>query len=888
MPVARAIYRALLRMCPPDLRREFGAEMTALFLADLGRARGLAKLAVWTRAIGDVLRHGPGARRDAHDRVRRTSAYVEYEAGRFWMDTWRYDLRHAVRMMSRQRGTTAIILLTLALAIGANTAVFSAVHAALLRPLPYADPDRLVQIYEKRPAEGIFTNSVSPADYLDWAATAQAFAGIAGYVEAAADLTGEGDPERYVVASVTPSFFDVFGVRVLHGRSFMAGEDAAGRNRVVVIDHALWRQRFGGDPAIGRTVILNDLPHEVIGVLPPGVPFPFGEPRIFVPIPEAAAAEPPPRAVHYLTVFARLKPGVTMEQARGEMDRIGAGLEAEYPTQNRGHSAHVTALAPEIVKGVRSMLLVLMAAVAFILLIACINVTNLLLAKAAARRREVAVRAAIGASRSRLGRQVLVETTVLALTGGAAGMLVAVWGVQFLATQMPPAIRPEQSVVLSLPVLAFTVALCVGAGPLAGALPAWHLLREDLTPALKEGGRSPVSLRRRLRFGLIVTEIALTSLLLVGAGLTLRSFRQVLLESPGFSTDQRLTFVVRLPRARYATPDAMSRFFATLEERLAAESSVRRVGATTSLPLTTMSDMRNGIVVDGYERGEQDPPTRAHLRAITPGYLPAAGMRVVDGRGLVEADRTGPRVTLINETMARRYWREGSPIGGRVRMVQEQDWREVVGIVKDVKHWGLDAPVNPEMYMPYEQFQMFQQQALAFVVETAAEPASLSPSVLRHVRELDANLPLSDVRTFDAVAVRSMGQRRFMMLLLASFAVLALVLAAAGIYGVMAHLVALRTPEIGVRLTLGASPFAVMRQVLGEGAVQAAIGLAIGLGASLGLMKGLRSILFGIEPTDPLTLAAVGVSLMLVALLAVSVPALRAMRVDPVRALRAE
>lgn len=887
MNAGRAIYRALLRLCPPDLRRDFGAEMEALFLADLERARGAGRVRIVMRGVIDLLRHGLGARRDDATRQRRTSAYVEYETGRLWMDTWRYDLRHALRMMSRQRGTTSIILMTMALAIGANTAVFSAVHAALLRPLPYADPEQLVQIYEKRPAEGNFTNSVSPADYLDWAAMSRSFSGITAYAESAADLTGEGEPERFIVAGVTTSFFDVFGVRVLHGRGFASGEEAAGRNRVVVIDHALWRQRFGGDPnAIGKTVILNDLPHEIIGVLPPGVQFPFGEPRIFAPLLTFAGTEAPPRAVHFLNVYARLKAGVPMEQARAEMDRIGADLEAQYPNLSRGHGSHVTPLAPEMVKGVRSMLLVLMAAVAFILLIACINVTNLLLAKAASRQREIAVRAAIGAGRGRLVRQVLVETSVLALAGGALGVVAALWGVQLLSAQMPPAIRPEQSIVFSLPVMLFTIALCLAAGLFAGALPAWHLLRDDLATALKEGGRSPVSMRRRLRFGLIVAEIAFTSLLLVGAGLTLRSFRQVLLEPPGFSTDQRLTFAVRLPGGRYTTRDAFGRFFATLEQRLAAEPSIRRVGATSSLPLTTAQDTRSGIIVDGYERGAEDPPTRAHLRAITPGYLPAAGVRLIEGRAFGDADRIGPRVVIINDTMARRYWRGGPAIGGRVRLTNESEWREVIGVVADVKHWGLDAPVNAEMYMPYEQFDLFQPQSLTFVIETSAEPASLAPGVLRHVRELDAKLPISDMRTFDAVAARSMGQRRFTMVLLASFAVLALVLAAAGIYGVMAHLVAQRAPEIGVRLTLGATPSTVMRQVLGEGVMQAAIGLAIGLGASLALMRSLRSILFGIEPTDVVTLSAVAVGLMVVALLAVAVPALRAMRVNPISVLR--
>ena len=883
MRISRSLYRSLLRLCPPDFRAEFGAEMEDAFAASLAGARGVHKIAVWLRALGDLVRHGTGARHDAWRRFRNTSGYVEYRSGGWWMDTFRHDLRHAARAIARQPVTSMIVIFTLALAIGANTAVFSAVHTALLRQLPYIEPDALVQIYEKRPAEGVFTNSVSPADYQDWAQLSTSFSVIAAALESAVDLTGSGEPERLNAASVTASFFDVFGVRALHGRTFAAGEDTTGRNRVVVLEHGLWQQRFGGDPSIvGSTIQLNDIPNQVIGVLPPDARFPIGEARLFVPVVLQPTPERPPRASHYLTVVARLKPGVAIEQARAEMDRIGRDLEAQYPDLSRGHGSHVVPLAPEMVKGVRSMLLVLSAAVAFIMLIAWINVTNLLLASTAGRNREMAVRAAIGAGRTRLLRQMLVETSLLATIGGVAGMLVAYWGVQLLATQMPPTHRPHASVLMSMPVLLFTAGACVLSGLLAGILPAWHLVGSDPATALKEGGRSPVALRRRLRFGLIVAEIACTTLLLVGAGLTLRSFRQVLMEPAGIETAERLTFNIRLPRARYATPESFAQFFGELARRIADEPAVRRVGATSSLPLTP-GDPRYGIVVDGYERGPEDGPTRAHPRAVTPGYLSAVGMRIVEGRALSDADRHGPKVVVINETMARRYWRSGSALGGRVRMSAEQDWREVVGVSADVKHWGLDAPVAAEMYIPLEQFP---QQAMWMVVESAATPASLVPVLTQHVRQLDPNLPLSNVRTFDDVAARSVGQRRFTMMLLASFAVLALVLAAAGIYGVMAHLVSLRTPEIGVRLTLGARPGAVMRQVLGEGALQAGIGLIIGLAASFTLMRGMRAILFGIEPTDPVTLGSVGVSLMLVALLAVLVPAVRAMRVDPITALR--
>jgi putative ABC transport system permease protein len=521
--------------------------------------------------------------------------------------------------------------------------------------------------------------------------------------------------------------------------------------------------------------------------------------------------------------------------------------------------------------------------VAFILLIACINVTNLLLAKAAGRRREMAVRAALGAARAQLMRQVLVESAVMALAGGVAGLILAVWSVRVLAAQLPAVARPDQTVIFSLPVLAFTLAACLIAGLLAGALPAWHLVREDPAEPLKEGGRSPVSLKRTLRFGLIVVEVALTSLLLVGAGLTLRSFQAVLAQPAGIETNDRLTFRISLPGARYRNGPAVARFFDELESRLAAEPMIQSAGGAMLPPLTGL-DGRRGVVIENREVGPDDGPTRAHPRVITSNYLQAIGSRVREGRGFNPGDTaTAPIVAIVNETMAKQYWPGASPIGKRVRFTDQDIWREVVGVIGDVKHWGLDAPVNPELYVPATQFPAW---VLTWVLLTNGDPLALVPIAQRHVREIDPNVPLFQVRTMEEVAARSVERRRWMMTLLAVFAGLALVLAAAGIYGVMAHVVSLRTPEIGVRLTLGAKPGVVMRQVLGEGALQAGIGLTIGLAASIALMRGLRTILFGIEPTDPLTLIGVGVALMLVALLAVTVPALRAMRVDPLTALR--
>ena len=884
MNTSRSLYRSLLRLCPPDLRREFGDEMEAMFLQSLQRTNGLGRLRLWMRAVTDVIRHGIGARRDSWQKYRKTSAYVEYESKRFWMDTLRYDLRHAVRTMRRQPITSAIVVLTLALAIGANTAVFSAVHTVLIRPLPYPEPSSLVMLWEKREAEGVMNNAVSAADYLDWARMAQSFTATAAFTEMTADLTGEGDPEKLTTAAVSPPFLDVLGIRPALGRTFAAGEDTFGRHRVVILGHGLWQQRFGGNAAIvGRSIMLNGVPFEVVGVLPPSAAFPHTEAQMLVPLVLFTAEEPASRTSHNYGVYARLKPGVSFEQARSEMDRIGKDLEKTYPQLSRGHGANVTKLPEEITGPVERTLAVLMAAVVFILLIACINVTNLLLAKAAGRRREMAVRAAIGAARMRLVRQVLVECGVMAITGGAAGILLAVWSIRLLASELPAVARPDQTVVFSVPVLLFTLAICMAAGMLAGVLPAWHLVREDPAEPLKEGGRSPVSMKRALRFGLIVAEVALTSLLLVGAGLTLRSFQTVLSQPAGIDTNNRLTFRLGLPGARYRDRAASLRFFGELESRLAAEPLIQAAGGTMLPPLTGL-DGRRGVVIENREAGPDDGPTRAHPRPVTSNYLEAVGATIREGRGFLPSDvESSLPVAIVNETMAKRYWPGASPLGKRVRFTDQDIWREVIGVVGDVKHWGLDAPVNPELYVPYTQFSAF---ALTWVLQTNGDPLALVTLVQRHVREIDANLPLFQVRTMADVAARSVERRRWTMTLLAWFAVLALVLAAAGIYGVMAHLVSLRTPEIGVRLTLGASPGGVMRQVLGEGARQAAIGLVIGLGASLALMRGMRTILFGIEPTDPTTLVSVGVSLMLVALLAVTIPALRAMKVDPITALR--
>lgn len=795
------------------------------------------------------------------------------------------DLRYAMRLLVKQPGVTAIAILTLALGIGVNTAIFSAVNAVLLRPLPYPEPDRLMMLWEKRPAEGVFDNVVAPGDFLDWAKMNTSFESIAGLMSLTADLTGTGDPVRLVTAAVSPAFFDVFRTQALLGRTFRRDEDVPGKHRVVVVSHRLWQERFGADRAVvGRTVSLSGVPHEVIGVLPKTFEFPDETLDLWVPMAFAANAQPS-RSSHYLNVYGRLKPGVTLEQARADLDRIGLQLQEQYPDSNRGHGAQVTSMASQLKTPVRSPLLLLLAAVGLVLLIACVNVANLLLAKAATRRREMAVRAAVGAARARLAGQMITESLVLSLLGGAAGLAVAWWaigGLRLLAPTHTPVLGLDH-LALEPRVLGFAFVVSLLTGVLFGVLPAWHLASQDVSETLKDGGRGPGGIRRKLRLALVVSEIALASLLLVAAGLAVRSFQSLLNTDAGLRSDRLLTFNVALPGARYRTTDAQLAAFDQIGDRLRSLPSVVVVGATSTLPLSG-ADSRRGVGIEGREP-TPDTPTRAHPRSVTPDYFRAMGIAVKEGRGFTTADDArAPLVVVVNETMARRYWPGTSPVGKRIALGGTDEWREVVGVIPDVRHWGLDQPVNPEMYFPQAQLPF--SSAMTFVVQTSTDPASLAAAAREQVRFVDANLPLSRVQTMEQVAARSMDPRRGGMLLLSAFGLLALTLAAAGIYGVMSHLVALRRAEIGIRMTLGARPSTVMGLILREGLFQAAIGLAIGITGGVLAMRTFRAMLFEVEPADPVTIAAVTVLLFATAALACIVPARRAMRVDPVEALR--
>ena len=883
-----AIYRLIVRIAfPARVRRRFGADMVRMFERQLveTRAAGESVVALWMSAIADACVEGAGER-VAMLREWRRAAGRELGRWRWWMHAFLSDSRYAMRLLVKQPAVTIIALLTLAIGIGGNTAIFSAVDALLLRPLPYREPDRLVKVWEKRPAEGVVDNVVAPADFLDWVRMNTVFEDMAAYVSITADLTGAGEPVRLAAAGVSPPFFEILRVQPAMGRTFRREEATPGQHRVVILAHSLWQARFGNDPQIvGRKITLNGVPHEVVGVLPAAFEFPDATIELWAPLAISLAPTPPTRSNHSLEVFARLKPGVTIEAARADMDRVGAVLQKEYPDTNRTHGVYVRPLAEDLSRPVRAGLLMLLGAVAFVLLIACVNVANLLLARAASRRREMAVRAALGAGRGRLAGQALSESVLLGLAGGVAGLVVATWGIRLLRGLIPAGLPlvGVQHLGLDGRVLLFTFVLSILTGLVFGLLPAWQIAREDVNQSLKDGGRCPGQLRRRLRAGLVVGEIALASLLLVGAGLTLRSFQRLLNTDAGFETAGRTVALVTLPGRKYTDDQTRLTTLEEIERKFEAIPGVRAVGATSRLPLGN-ENSRMGVGIEGREP-TPDTPTRAHIRAVTGRFFGAMGITLVSGRAFGAADHEQSLpVAIVNRTMAERYWPGASPLGKRVRLGGTEVWREVVGVVGDARNWGLDRPVNPEMYLPVRQLPWT---TVFFVVVTDENAPAPGPAMREALRAVDPDLPLSNLRTMEDVARRSTALRQSTMILLSVFGALALILAAAGIYGVMAHLVALRTAEIGVRMTLGAKPADVLRMLLREGAVQSLAGLAIGLTGGVLVVRSMQSLLFEVTPADPLTLVGVAALLTSTSLLACYVPARRAMKVDPVEALRA-
>ncbi|HYN10238.1 MAG TPA: ABC transporter permease [Vicinamibacterales bacterium] len=891
--MSEQLFRLLLLTLPADLRRDFGDDMAQLF-HDYRReltGRPVHLLSLWFGAAYDVAAQAVAARaprRAARPRWndRETPAEPEFaRTGGIVMRTVLGDFRHGFRLLRRYPASSLLALATLAIGIGANTAIFSVVDRVLLRALPYPDPDRIVMVWEKRLREGVMNNVVSPADYRDWRARNTVFEHMAAYAGTSVSLTGDGEPVVVPGAAVGWSFFDILSVRPQLGRMFQPDDEVLGKHRVIVMGHELWRTRYGGQrDIVGRRLWLNGNAWEVVGVLPASFQF-VQEIDLWVPL---VFGQEVTRVSHQLDVYARLKPGVSFAQALDGMDRLGQQLEAEYPQENRGHGAHVTLMRDVYVKPLRATLLVLFAAVGLVLLIACVNVANLLLARAAARRREMSVRSALGASRGRLVTQTLVESVSLSVVGGVAGCVIG-----WVLLQALPAVMPERmSVVgleqirLDLRVLLFSFGLALLTGVLFGLLPALQASKPDMTDTLKQGGRGSAGVRRRARIALVIGEVTLAALTLVGAGLVVRSFSQTMAQPLGFDSSQRLTFTLSVPPARYKTPEERRAVLLDLERRFAALPGVRSVGAVHLLPLGG-GDSRTGIAIENRETKPDDPPTRMHPRIATPSYFSTMGIPIKQGRGFETTDDDRAiAVVVISETSARRFWPNANPIGQRVRFGDDDTWRTIVGIAGDVRHWGLRRDINPALYWPQAQASS---SFLTFVLQGDVDPGSLTGPVRLTVAAIDPNLPLASVRTLDEVVAESVRSERAQTLLLAAFGVLALVLAVIGVYGVMAQLVTTRVHEIGVRMTLGARPFDILRQLMTEGLWQALVGLAIGLVAGSYIMRlgGLpEEMLFHIQPWDPITLTAVGVILIVATLAACLIPARRAMRVEPVNALR--
>jgi putative ABC transport system permease protein len=801
------------------------------------------------------------------------------------------DLRFALRSLRNNPTVVMVALVALALGIGANTALFSVVSGVLIEPLPYPDAGRIVAVIDSNPAAGLPRFATSPPNYADWKAENKVFEHLAAWGRSNLNLTGgDREPERLSGAQVSADFFDVLEMPPVLGRTFTAEEDQPGGEKVVVLGYGLWQRRFGSDPAVvGRSITLNGAPCTVVGVM--------GE-RFAVPskveawVPMALQVDPSQRGAHYIGVIGRLAKGVTLATAQTEMSGIARRLEEQYPQTNKGWGVNLFRMKDLVVEDVKPALLVLMAAVGLVLLIACANVANVLLARLASREREVAIRGALGAGRGRLIVQFLTESVLLSLAGGALGVLLAFWGTKVLMALSAGAIPRAGDVGLDLRTLGFALALSLATGVLFGLAPALQASRSRLQESLKEGGRGHSGGRRAGwgRQALVLLEVAVAVVLLVGAGLLLRSFSGLQRVDPGFRADGALTMNLRLPDARYGEDAQQIAFWRELMPRIEALPGVAHAGAVFPLPLG------GGRYVLTFEvEGRPAPPPneepQSEIRFVTPDYLTAMGIPLLAGRQLAESDNEDASpVALINQTMARRMWPEGDPLGKRFTFNDpsspDAKWWTVAGVVGDVRAEALSVEPLMETYLPI--YQSAFGGGTLVIRPAAGDPALLAGPVREAVRSVDPEVPLYEVHTLEEVVSNSLARQRFNASLLALFAALALALAAVGVYGVISYAVSQRTHEVGLRMALGARVDEVLRLVMGQGMAPVAAGLALGLVISPLLARTLKSFLFGVGTTDPLTLGVVLLVLALVAALACLVPALKATRVDPAVALRAE
>jgi putative ABC transport system permease protein len=804
------------------------------------------------------------------------------------MNTFWQDLRYGLRMLLKNPAFTAVAVIALALGIGANTAIFSVVNGVLLSPLPYPQPEQLAMVWLDNRRQGIRDDITSYPNFLDWRDKNHSFQGMSGMRNLAVNLTGTGEPEELRGAAVAANFFSLMGVNPAQGRGFTTEEEQPGKDKVVILSHGLWRRRFGGDPGIlNKTVSLNGEQNTVIGVMPPGFQFP-SKAELWAPLAPNERLRAA-RGAFWLPVVGRLKPGVSRAQAQADMDLIAKQLEQQYPNINAGYGINVMPLHEQMVGNLRRTLLVLLGAVGFVLLIACANVANLLLARAAARQREIAVRAALGAGRWRIVRQLLTESVLLSIVGGALGVLLAWWGLETLLKLSPANLPRLDNIHLDARVLGFTFGLSLLTGLLFGLAPALQTSQLELGETLKEGGRSGSGSRRtqRLRSAFIVAEIALTLALLIGAGLLIRSFWRLQEVSPGFRSERLLTLQLSLPRTKYPEGAQVVTFFQQLQERLAALPGVESASATTTILLPKLANS-SSFTIENHSQDPQAQRLELPFDAVQPNFFQTMDIQLLRGRTFAPQDARGqPDVAIVNETFAKRYFPNEDPVGKRFTFGDGNNpqWISIVGVVRDTKRQGLDAPVRIESWLPHAQAPS---RSMQVVLRSKGDPLALAGAVREAVWSLDRDLPIPKLQTMEQVLSESVAQRRLSMLLLSIFAAVALLLAAVGIYGVMSYVIAQRTNEIGIRVALGAQAGDVLKLILGQGMKLALLGVGLGLVTTLLLTRLLASLLFGVSATDPATFAGVALLLLLVALLACWLPAWRATKVDPIVALRYE
>ncbi|HEU0254090.1 MAG TPA: ABC transporter permease [Pyrinomonadaceae bacterium] len=797
------------------------------------------------------------------------------------------DIRFSARSLLKRPGFTLIVVLTLALGIGANAAVFSVINAVLLRPLPYREADRVVMIWQNNIKAGIADNGVSPANFIDWSEQSNSFEAMAGTEPFGFSMVGDGEPERFSASLVTSGFFQVAGTDALIGRTLTKEDFQPGNERVVVLGHGLWQRRFGGDTSVvGRKLTLNGQPYVVAGVMPPEFQLPpdreIWAPRVL------GEAQRQNRGATYWTVVGRLKQGTTVHQAQEEMNGIAARLAVQYPDTNGEMGANVVPFFEQLTGQIQSALWILAGAVGFVLLIACVNVANLLLVRGAERQREFAIRRALGAARLRLLRQTLTESLLLVLLGSVTGILVASWLVKLIPSLSSAKLPRLEYVSMDLRVVLFACGVSVLTAVVFGLVPAIQFWRNDIQSTLKESGRSAgaaTPARQRLRQALVISEIAIAVVLLTGAGLLVRSFVRLMQVDPGFTKENVLALQVFLSR-NYQQRDQQMGFYEQSLEKISALPGIKAAAVIAAPPYIDLElDAPFNIV------GRPAPPPGseevAFYSAVSSEYLNALNIPLKQGRFFTKFD--GPssqRVVVITEAMARRYFPNENPLGQRlVVMFGEAETREIVGVVGDILHSGLHTQARPQMFVPHQQSPS---SYMTFLVKTTTEPGSQLNAVKRAIREVNPNQAFARTATMEELVSDSLKQRRFNLFLLGLFAVIALLLATIGIYGSISYSTRQRTNEIGVRIALGAQSRDVLRLIVGQGLGLGLVGVVIGLGAAFLLTRVIKSLLFGVSPTDPLTFIAISVLLLFTALVASLIPARRATKVDPLVALRSE